>query len=73
MTPPGNSKVGNNYGGDEPSEFSPGLLDLHAFDTELIPEVLLCFSICTCVRCDAIYNSNYIIMQFFGEECYFHR
>lgn len=24
---------------DSPSEFSPGLLDLHSFDTELIPDV----------------------------------
>lgn len=41
LTPPGNSRVWNMNGGDEPSEFSPGLLDLHALDTELIPEVLL--------------------------------
>lgn len=27
-----------------PSEFSPGLLDLHSFDTELLPEVKLYLS-----------------------------
>ena len=26
-------------GDDSPNEFSPGLLDLHSFDTELLPEV----------------------------------
>ncbi|XP_024980128.1 kinesin-like protein KIN-13B isoform X1 [Cynara cardunculus var. scolymus] len=38
LTPPGRQKkhVG---GGDDPNGFSPGLLDLHSFDTELISEV----------------------------------
>ncbi|KAL1810865.1 hypothetical protein ACET3Z_020930 [Daucus carota] len=55
LTPPGNSKVGNNYGGDEPSEFSPGLLDLHAFDTELIPEI----PIPAMVDAPAMYRSSH--------------
>lgn len=40
-TPPGNHRASNQRknGGDSPGEFSPGLLDLHSFDTELIPEV----------------------------------
>lgn len=37
-TPPGNYRSRKN-GENSPSEFSPGLLDLHSFDTELIPEV----------------------------------
>lgn len=37
-TPPGNSRARKN-GESSPSEFSPGLLDLHSFDTELLPEV----------------------------------
>lgn len=40
LTPPANSRQRKN--GEEqvsPSEFSPGLLDLHSFDTELIPEI----------------------------------
>ncbi|KAF3450758.1 hypothetical protein FNV43_RR06847 [Rhamnella rubrinervis] len=36
-TPPSNSRKKN--GEDSPSEFSPGLLDLHSFDTELLPEM----------------------------------
>ncbi|PON88463.1 Kinesin-like protein [Trema orientale] len=36
-TPPSNSRRKN--GEDSPTEFSPGLLDLHSFDTELIPEM----------------------------------
>ena len=36
-TPPSNSRTKN--GDDSPNELSPGLLDLHSFDTELIPEV----------------------------------
>ncbi|GMN37234.1 hypothetical protein TIFTF001_006639 [Ficus carica] len=36
-TPPSNSRRKN--GEDSPSEFSPGLLDLHSFDTELLPEM----------------------------------
>lgn len=39
-TPPSNSRRKN--GEDSPSEFSPGLLDLHSFDTELLPEVGYC-------------------------------
>ncbi|KAK1360164.1 Peroxidase [Heracleum sosnowskyi] len=39
LTSPGNSRVRNINVGDEASEFSPGLLDLHSFDTELIPEM----------------------------------
>lgn len=42
LTPPGNARVRRN-GGDDPNEFSPGLLDLHSFDTELIPEVIAAF------------------------------
>lgn len=40
-TPPMNSRSSSlrKNGEDSPSEFSPGLLDLHSFDTELIPEV----------------------------------
>lgn len=41
LTPPGNSQRKK---GDEqvsPNEYSPGLLDLHSFDTELLPTV--CF------------------------------
>ncbi|KAB1226705.1 Kinesin-13A [Morella rubra] len=37
-TPPGNYRSRKN-GENSPSEFSPGLLDLHSFDTELIPEI----------------------------------
>ncbi|KAE7997443.1 hypothetical protein FH972_002081 [Carpinus fangiana] len=37
-TPPGNSRARKN-GESSPSEFSPGLLDLHSFDTELLPEI----------------------------------
>ena len=42
--PPGNSRTRKSNGGggggeDSPGEFSPGLLDLHSFDTELLPEV----------------------------------
>lgn len=41
LTPPANSRGGQRKNGaDESNEFSPGLLDLHAFDTELIPEVI---------------------------------
>ncbi|PIN05906.1 Kinesin-like protein [Handroanthus impetiginosus] len=38
LTPPGNSRRKN---GEEqsPNEYSPGLLDLHSFDTELLSEV----------------------------------
>lgn len=39
LTPPANSRAQRKNGAEEPSEISPGLLDLHAFDTELIPEV----------------------------------
>lgn len=40
-TPPVNSRSSSQRknGEDHPSEFSPGLLDLHSFDTELLPEV----------------------------------
>ncbi|OWM76478.1 kinesin-like protein KIN-13B [Punica granatum] len=40
-TPPMNSRSSSQRknGEDSPSEFSPGLLDLHSFDTELIPEM----------------------------------
>lgn len=40
-TPPTNSRSSSQRknGEDSPSEFSPGLLDLHSFDTELLPEV----------------------------------
>ncbi|XP_076902721.1 kinesin-like protein KIN-13B [Bidens hawaiensis] len=36
LTPPRQKKHG---GGDEPNGYSPGLLDLHSFDTELISEM----------------------------------
>ncbi|XVE52097.1 hypothetical protein DITRI_Ditri02bG0093900 [Diplodiscus trichospermus] len=40
-TPPVSSRPSSqrNNGEDSPSEFSPGLLDLHSFDTELLPEM----------------------------------
>ncbi|KAI4355645.1 hypothetical protein L6164_004395 [Bauhinia variegata] len=40
-TPPGNYRsMGQKKSGeDSPSDFSPGLLDLHSFDTELLPEM----------------------------------
>ncbi|KAK4791548.1 hypothetical protein SAY86_031961 [Trapa natans] len=40
-TPPMNSRSSSirKNGEDSPREFSPGLLDLHSFDTELIPEM----------------------------------
>lgn len=38
LTPPRQKKHGGS-GGDEHNGFSPGLLDLHSFDTELISEV----------------------------------
>ena len=36
-------KNGNGYGeeDDSPRDFSPGLLDLHSFDTELLPQVIV--------------------------------
>ncbi|KGN45371.1 kinesin-like protein KIN-13B [Cucumis sativus] len=39
-TPPGNSRPSSQRKSreDSPSDFSPGLLDLHSFDTELLPE-----------------------------------
>lgn len=41
LTPPTNTRSSNQRknGEDSPSEFSPGLLDLHSFDTELLPEL----------------------------------
>ncbi|KAL8122971.1 hypothetical protein AgCh_011088 [Apium graveolens] len=39
LTPPGSTRGQRRNGGDDANEFSPGLLDLHAFDTELIPEM----------------------------------
>ncbi|KVI05988.1 Kinesin, motor domain-containing protein [Cynara cardunculus var. scolymus] len=41
LTPPGRQKKlgGGGGGSDDPGDFSPGLLDLHSFDTELISEV----------------------------------
>ncbi|KAJ7962996.1 Kinesin-like protein [Quillaja saponaria] len=46
-TPPGNSRSSSQRknGEDSPSDFSPGLLDLHSFDTELLPEILSNFLI----------------------------
>ncbi|KAF1886987.1 hypothetical protein Lal_00046225 [Lupinus albus] len=40
-TPPGNNNrlMQKSSGEDLPGDFSPGLLDLHSFDTELIPEM----------------------------------
>ncbi|KAF5726885.1 hypothetical protein HS088_TW22G00570 [Tripterygium wilfordii] len=42
-SPPVNSRSLNQRknGEDSPNEFSPGLLDLHSFDTELLPEMQL--------------------------------
>ncbi|XWS16352.1 hypothetical protein CRYUN_Cryun34aG0078400 [Craigia yunnanensis] len=42
-TPPVSSRPSSQRknGEDSPSEFSPGLLDLHSFDTELLPEMLV--------------------------------
>ncbi|XVF86611.1 hypothetical protein PTKIN_Ptkin18bG0056200 [Pterospermum kingtungense] len=41
MTPPVSSRPSNQRknGEGSPGEFSPGLLDLHSFDTELLPEM----------------------------------
>ncbi|KAK6153663.1 hypothetical protein DH2020_013302 [Rehmannia glutinosa] len=39
LTPPGNSLRKNGEEQVSPNECSPGLLDLHSFDTELIPEI----------------------------------
>ncbi|KAL4583897.1 hypothetical protein LXL04_008482 [Taraxacum kok-saghyz] len=39
LSPPARHKKLGVGGGDNPSDFSPGLLDLHSFDTELISEV----------------------------------
>ncbi|KAI3803409.1 hypothetical protein L1987_31560 [Smallanthus sonchifolius] len=39
LTPPRQKKHGGGGGGDDANGFSPGLLDLHSFDTELISEV----------------------------------
>lgn len=45
--PPDDSRSRKN-GEDSPNEFSPGLLDLHSFNTELLTEVgLLAFSTMT--------------------------
>lgn len=40
-TPPVSSRPSSQRksGEQSPNEFSPGLLDLHSFDTELLPEV----------------------------------
>ncbi|KAL0415236.1 UNVERIFIED_CONTAM: Kinesin-like protein KIN-13B [Sesamum latifolium] len=38
LTPPGNSRRKNGEEQVSPNEYSPGLLDLHSFDTELLPE-----------------------------------
>ncbi|KAF5776912.1 putative plus-end-directed kinesin ATPase [Helianthus annuus] len=39
LTPPARKKNGGGGGGEDPNGYSPGLLDLHSFDTELISEV----------------------------------
>lgn len=39
LTPPGNPGRKNAEEQISPNEFSPGLLDLHSFDTELLPTV----------------------------------
>lgn len=41
-TPPVSSRPSSQRksGEESPSELSPGLLDLHSFDTELLPEVV---------------------------------
>lgn len=41
LTPPVSSRPSSQRksGEQSPNEFSPGLLDLHSFDTELLPEV----------------------------------
>lgn len=51
LTPPGSKGGQRRNGGDDANEFSPGLLDLHAFDTELIPEVIAVFRKCILVLC----------------------
>ncbi|KAK4267455.1 hypothetical protein QN277_024233 [Acacia crassicarpa] len=40
-TPPSNHRSSNQRknGEDSPGDFSPGILDLHSFDTELLPEI----------------------------------
>ncbi|GMP34851.1 hypothetical protein CsSME_00007549 [Camellia sinensis var. sinensis] len=46
LMPPINSRPSgqrkNSEDPESPSGFSPGLLDLHSFDTELLPEVGFC-------------------------------
>lgn len=39
LSPPGNPRRTNGEEQVSPNESSPGLLDLHSFDTELIPSV----------------------------------
>ncbi|KAL0354683.1 UNVERIFIED_CONTAM: Kinesin-like protein KIN-13B [Sesamum radiatum] len=39
LTPQGNSRRKNGEEQVSPNEYSPGLLDLHSFDTELLPEM----------------------------------
>ncbi|KAL7603758.1 hypothetical protein Lser_V15G18183 [Lactuca serriola] len=39
FSPPARHKKFGGVGGDDPSDFSPGLLDLHSHDTELISDV----------------------------------
>lgn len=42
LTPPRSYTVKKNGDEDDsPRDFSPGLLDLHSFDTELLPQVYL--------------------------------
>ena len=39
-TPQYGARPTNQRKNNDESEFSPGLLDLHSFDTELLPEVI---------------------------------
>lgn len=60
-TPPVSSRPSSQRksGEQSPNEFSPGLLDLHSFDTELLPEVG-----------DVLYSSNYHIAVGFYDICF---
>lgn len=58
-TPPVSSRPSNQRknGESSPGEFSPGLLDLHSFDTELLPEVC---------------HSSYLLRVIVISECRFY-
>ncbi|XP_057808083.1 kinesin-like protein KIN-13B [Salvia miltiorrhiza] len=46
LTPPGHSRRKNGEELVSPNESSPGLLDLHSFDTELLPEGVIVANRC---------------------------